>query len=183
MPPLVEAFIWSAQLYPEGGNMMKKQIDKLSVSWFHPVPWQWTLVTLVMTLPMLGCGDNGLGLLPAYGTVTLDGKPLIGAQVIFESESSGPVTGRTDENGEYEMEYSDSRKGAFPGLNKVRINTGIIFGDSEIPEDILEGDQDEIEAKGYLPQEKVPARYNSESELTVNVEEGGAPYDFALTSD
>jgi hypothetical protein len=80
------------------------------------------------------------------------------------------------------MEYSDTRKGAFPGKNVVRISTAVTFDDMEIPEDVLEGDEDEIEEAGYLPKERVPDKYNSQSELTVEVTKGGSPYDFDLTS-
>ncbi len=69
------------------------------------------LALSVTCMLLAGCGGvDDIGLAKAYGTVTLDGQPLANAQLTFESENQGPVTGMTDENGAYYMEFSSSRR-------------------------------------------------------------------------
>lgn len=106
---------------------------------------------LFALLFVLGCNAADVPEL-AYveGTVTMDGKPLEGALVTFNSVSGGrPSYGRTDESGWYEVIYMDGVEGALPGDHVVWIST---FregnGDSEDPE----------ERKSR--KEEVPAQYN-----------------------
>ena len=133
----------------------------------------------IAMLLISGCGGNEMGLEDAYGTVTLDGQPLVDAQIIFHSQK-GDVYARTDQAGKYEMELSTSLRGAFPGENAVRITTAINW-DATDEDDDEEEEEEEYGAEGV--RERVPAKYNMDSELTVDVKSGGAPYDFALTSD
>jgi len=117
-----------------------------------------------------GSGDVGL----VSGTVHLDGKPLEGALVTFypETEGANPLEigtsmGRTDNAGKYELIYNRDQKGAVVGKHLVYIET------------LQEG-------SGYGPgrAEEVPKRYNSNSELHVEVKPGRNTIDFLeLTSD
>lgn len=66
-------------------------------------------------LLLSGCGDANTGpeTVPVSGTVTLDGKPVSGAQVTFVHETFAAF-GETDANGKYELV-----PGAVPGENKI----------------------------------------------------------------
>lgn len=133
---------------------------------------------VMVALCLLGCGGGGPAadtpeLFEAHGTVTLDGKPLKDAQVLFTAENKAPTSGRTDENGHYVIQYNDEVNGAYPGKNVVRINIGLNFDDP---------DADDEEEEDEMAMKNLPAKYNSMTALEVDVKEGGAPYDFKLTS-
>lgn len=104
------------------------------------------------------------------GKITLDGEPLVDAQVEFIPTGSGSTAyGRTDEDGNYEMEYSRDSVGASVGENQVRITTG-------------GATVDENERMVKI-KERIPARYNLKSELIFNVQPGSNTADYELTSD
>jgi hypothetical protein len=96
------------------------------------------------------------------GTVTLDGRPLAGANLVFEPVEGGRAsTGYTDANGRYELFYIRRDKGAKVGRHKVVINAG---------------DPDSGKA------EIVPPRYNQNTTLEAEVKAGDNTLDFALTT-
>lgn len=114
-----------------------------------------------------GCGwGGGGGLGQVRGTVTLDGNPLPGAEVLFTSEEGEgrAPKGRTDEAGRYELKMSLDQRGAPPGHYKVWISTGEAGGTELIPE-------------------RVPSQYNHNSELTADVTPGRNTIDFELSSE
>jgi hypothetical protein len=117
-------------------------------------------------LVCLGCGGGDVGYVE--GTVTMDGAPLPDAIVTFQPEGGRPSSGRTDENGYYELIYTRGKKGAIPGKHTVTIST------------LQEGDPD---AGGESVPEKVPAKYNTDTELTADVKAGRNDFDFDLSSE
>ncbi|MBI1312314.1 carboxypeptidase regulatory-like domain-containing protein [bacterium] len=134
---------------------------------------------LFLILLLTGCGgqkpDYGsLNLVDVSGTVTLDGEPLAGAAVLFESKDQSFSYAETDSSGHYLLQFNSEISGVMPGPKTVRIrSTGLAFEDgSEEPSESDEGDGPE----------RVPARYNSASELTVTVSESERRFDFELTS-
>jgi len=110
-----------------------------------------------------GCGS---GTRPELGTVTgrltLDGKPLTDAVVVFTPGSGGRKSmGHPDQDGKYELSYIRDIKGAKVGPHTVRVTTG---------------------NKMTGKPERLPPRYNTQSELTVEVEPGANVFDFDMTS-
>ena len=81
------------------------------------------VVTLIAaTLSILAGCDNGLGLVPAIGTVTLDKKPVAGVSVLFMPVGSGVLaTGETDEQGQFVMRTAN-HDGARVGEYVVSLN-------------------------------------------------------------
>ena len=138
-----------------------------------------SLATIGLCLP--GCQQVGPdGLVPTYGTVTLDGKPLAGAQIIFRHDTRGEAVGRTDKNGYYEMMYTFSKKGAFVGPNTVSLTTTVVYNDDELSDDELVEDE---EGNMGSKTEKIHEKYRHEtSELVIEVKLRGAPYDIDLES-
>jgi len=124
-----------------------------------------------------GCGGGDYG--SVSGTVTLDGQPLSGAQVMFmPDEGGGPSFGETDTSGKYVLTHNSGSRGAVIGAHSVAIEMGEDeeeYDASGMDEGTLEEQQDE--------EKTLPARYNEESELTAIVEKGDNTVDFALTSD
>ena len=119
---------------------------------------------LPLALLLAGCSSGkDFGLVEGYGTITLDGQPLADARVVFEIRGmygTSATRGRTDAEGKYSLKLADRYNGTVKGKQTVRIT--------------LADDRGE---------EPIPARYNTNSELTVEAVEGGAPYDFDLTSE
>ncbi len=128
------------------------------------------LLSCVLTVVALaGCGgaDRDLPELgQVSGTITLDGKPLQNADIMFEpTEKGGLSSGSTNDEGRYELHYRRGVKGAAVGKHIVRI-------------ECLEGAEQMGGQGGLL----IPAKYNSESTLTAEVKPGDNPnVDFHLT--
>ena len=126
------------------------------------------LAVLISITSFVGCGGNP-NLAEVRGVVTLDGKPLPDAFIVFspESELGGATSyGKTDAQGKYRMKFSDTQSGAWIGVNQVAIRTGDVKPDNS----------------GSTP-ELVPTAYNSKTRLTADVKKGRNTYDFELKSD
>ncbi len=102
---------------------------------------------------ILGCGPNGPEIATVEGTVTLDGKPLPEASVLFINQSGRPAAAWTDESGKYRLIFDENRSGAIPGDNLVRIST-FRFGVEGMPG----------------KKETIAAEYNVRSTLSFKVE-------------
>ena len=132
----------------------------------------------VVATTAVGCGGQKLrdGFVEMYGTVTMDKEPLADAQVEIVTEK-GTSYGRTDSSGRYVAEYSETLKGAGKGPAKVRIRTSIVF-----PGEDTSGLKVDPRTGDFKKEEKVPAKYNTKSELKVELKDDGAPYNFDLTA-
>jgi len=119
-----------------------------------------------------GCGPGGPAVGQVEGTVTLDGEPVAGAIVTFVPVEGGRNSmAETDESGHYVLEYTGGKPGALVGKHKVRIST------YQEPEE-----DDSGQLVGGVP-EKIPAKYNEQTTLEVEVKRGKQTIDFELTSD
>jgi hypothetical protein len=116
------------------------------------------------------------GFTNVIGTVTLDGQPLKNAQLIFETDK-GISYARTDASGRYQAEYSRSLSGVGKGKATVRISTKVSFPDEDVSSFKRDPRSGDLEKE-----ELVPPKYNSKSELIVEIKDDGGPYDFRLTS-
>jgi hypothetical protein len=125
-----------------------------------------------------GCGGDAHPLAPVWGRITLDGEALADASVGFEpvrvgdAVSAGPgAYGSTDAEGRFRLETPDRRAGATVGKNRVWVRT-------------LRASRGRDGDTMLAAQERIPARYNSKTELTFDVPaEGTEAADFALVSD
>ncbi|QDU78209.1 hypothetical protein Pan97_52930 [Bremerella volcania] len=121
---------------------------------------------------LIGCSSSGPQLGTVEGSVMLDGDPLPGAVVSFRPVEGGRTAeGITDENGHFTIEFAAGAKGALLGEHEVRVTT---FRERVI------GDNGRVEDPG-MP-EKVPKKYNEESELIRTVKSGENHFDLELTS-
>jgi hypothetical protein len=119
-----------------------------------------TAVVLLAVTLTTGCGGEQFG--DVTGRVTLDGEPLVGATVEFQPEGGSPAYGVTDEQGRYKLLFSADQQGATVGIHRVRIMS---FNEGRPQEN-----------------ERVPARYNRESELVREVKRGQQTIDFELST-
>ncbi|HEY1064859.1 MAG TPA: carboxypeptidase regulatory-like domain-containing protein [Pirellulales bacterium] len=128
-----------------------------------------TLSAALFSLFVVGCGDDQPPLGEVSGVVTLDGKPLPKARIVFQplDRKSPPSSGTTDDQGRYVLHYNRNHDGAWIGKHQVRITSGrrTESGDGGKP----------IKVK-----ERVPAKYNVNSELEREVTRGRQEIDFQL---
>jgi hypothetical protein len=138
---------------------------------------RWLLGLAVVSV--MGCGGRTFA--PVSGKVTLNGKPLAGATVVFQPvapegsiEAAGPGSqAKTDDKGEFTLKCATGENGAVVGKHRVMIS----LLDTKV------GESDERAPRGGWPLEnQVPVRYNDQTELTRDVPPGGKRFEFALTS-
>lgn len=124
--------------------------------------------TVLIAVLAFGCGAE-VELGDVEGTVTMDGKPLPDATIRFVPVNGGrSALGRTDENGHYKMEYSATASGALVGPVRVEITTAEEVADAA--------------GRSRMKPETVPAKYNTASELKVDVGSSDNKFDFDLES-
>lgn len=127
---------------------------------------------LLLAYCSIGCSNSGPQLGTVEGSVTLDGKPLAGAVVAFRPVEGGRTAeGVTDESGHFTIEFAAGAMGALLGDHEIRVTT---FREKVI------GDNGRVEDPG-MP-EKVPKKYNDQSELIRTVEPGKNRFDLELIS-
>jgi hypothetical protein len=136
---------------------------RLDAGNFRRTSAAWICLAVAM---LAGCGDPDLA--TVTGRVTLDGNPLPKAFLTFAPTSAGGATsfGKSDENGNYRMIFSDTQSGAWIGPSRVEIRTGDLLPDNS----------------GRIP-ELVPSVYNTKSTLTADVKSGSNTVDFDLKSN
>jgi hypothetical protein len=140
----------------------------------------WLLWCIAGLLPLLGCNSAGGNLpktVPASGLVTLDGKPVDGAQVVIVPAGEG-MTGAsavTDSSGRFSLRAYLEKEGAIPGEYKVQV--------SKTVEVKLKGTVDGGDAVRF--DHGVPAKYTvaKTSGLSVSIPDtGNKDIKLALTS-
>lgn len=130
--------------------------------------WQVLIVSLCA-----GCGSSDIvPLADVTGTVLLDGKPLAGATVTYFPDNGSPSISQTDAEGQYDLAYSSTRSGAVAGVrHTIRITTG-------------QPEQEDDDGKPIPPvPERLPPRYNVESQLIEDVRPGSNTIDFRLQTN
>ena len=132
----------------------------------HLRPLAFTAVAFAM---VAGCNRSPYELAPVSGVVTLDGRPLAAARVRFEPRASGDSMdagpgsmGVTDSEGRYKLTTMKGNDGAVVGTHIVRIGTRR-----------TRLDPDNLDRLQVLADETVPMKYNTNTQLTVDVPSGG----------
>ncbi len=118
-----------------------------------------------------GCGGAaGPELGRLSGTVTLDGKPLANARIVFQptGQLASPSVSDTAEDGAFELRFNRDRKGVLPGSHQIRVTTARVVTDAS-------GKETDV-------QEVLPAKYNAKTELTYDVKTGSNQLDLKLES-
>jgi hypothetical protein len=121
-----------------------------------------------------GCGQ-GIRLAPVSGRVTMDGKPLADANIVFDPKNVEPgkdilltFSGKADDDGHYKLFDKDGHEGAAEGVYTVSISQREDFAKMATP---------------HRPRELVPAKYNRNTTLEFTVPPAGTDKaDFELKS-
>lgn len=141
------------------------------------------LATLLVLLFNFGCGggDNGPPLGTVTGKVTLYGKPYTKGLVTFTPDGGGPsATSQTDGDGDFEL-WTNGRKGAVVGTHRVSVVT-IKEVVKSAPVAATSSNDPAYEAQVFggpaaykankEEKEKIPAKFNTSSELKKEVNSG-----------
>ena len=125
------------------------------------------VVATAFVIGLTGCSD-GPKLGTVNGTVKVNGKALPYAYVVFQPIDPQGAYGSayTNEEGEYELQFSRHRKGAPLGQHRVSIRAARA---EELPE-----------SSAAAPKVTLPAIYNTETELVRKVVAGHNKHDFEL---
>ena len=127
-----------------------------------------TLFALLTAATILGCGPAGLNTRPVSGKVTFDGQPIAEGRIQFRAvEGDQRAFSGEIKNGQYTLQ-------ALAGKMKVEI-----IASRPVPGKFDESNPGEKVPVGEM---YIPARYNSQTELTAEVTTGKNQFDFALTS-
>jgi hypothetical protein len=151
----------------------------------------WKLSALALAVAVVGCGGGEgthVELAPVTGVVTLDGKAVDGATIIFSPKGNAPLsTAITDLQGKFTMKTGSGRPGAAVGDHAVGVALSMTAGGSGPPPSSdglapplpseLSGSQAAAQQK-YVPPRTVwvvPEKYSKpeSSGLTVTVPSGG----------
>lgn len=125
------------------------------------------LICLILVISA-GCGNDRPPLASLTGTVTLDGKPVQYAGLMFSPVDGGrPSVGGTNEKGEFKAMYVYGVPGAIIGKHRVLFEEGS-------PDTGPESEEDEF--KPYAP----PANNYTISPKEIEVESGGTRINFTL---
>jgi hypothetical protein len=132
----------------------------------------------LLLVSVAGCGDKKPDIAHVSGRVTLDNEPLVGAKVTFQPIAQegviapGPGSwAETDADGRYTLQVvGDNREGAVVGMHRVEIS-------------LLEQSQPVKDDDRSRTRNRVPARYNFQSDLQREVPPAGTrELDFELTT-
>ena len=132
-------------------------------------------ILLILLIAIISGCDRGLAVAPATGTVTLDGRPVAEAGVLFTPVEGGPAaTGGTDASGRFNLRTAN-RDGAMVGKHLVTITKKETKGLGPFGPTSPEG----IKVIWHVPE-----RYSNTktSGLTASVPGGGEDFKFELTS-
>lgn len=125
-------------------------------------------------------------LISVGGNVMLDGKPLASAVISFDDPETGTFSfARTDASGNYTLQFDSQKNGVLAGKKTVQISTVRTILGLAGEEGVEEGEQStEGEASLSGPKtEAVPACYNKETRLAVEVTSSTTTFNFDLKSD
>lgn len=121
-----------------------------------------------------GCGGPTGDRVPLAGEVTLDGQPLDRGSIEFHPQGEGTITGGMVLDGKFEIPAS---QGVKPGKYFVRI----FAAGGAIENDPVEPPGPEAETQ--VSEERIPAKYNTETELTEDIgDQGTESLRFEVTS-
>lgn len=132
---------------------------------------------------IVGCGGDvtGPAFAPVSGVVTLEGKPIDGATIVFTPKKEGTMSmALSDPDGKFVMKSGSGRKGAAVGDHDVTVILSVATEpatqateDSLAPPLASEMGTDAPKSKpsrvGYI----VPERYSKPGALSVTVPSGG----------
>ena len=141
------------------------------------------LLLFPLVLPLIAaCGPSRPDTAPVNGNVTLDGKPIAGAQVMLVPTQGGrPGQGLTDEQGNFTIGTFEKDDGALLGPHNITVTSKRRVGGSIATADGLEGPPGQQRPKIIW---LTPQKYSRQetSGFSVEVKQGMEPLKLQLVS-
>jgi hypothetical protein len=137
-----------------------------------------TMSLVLVVAASAGCDSGGVTRVAVEGRVTLDGKLLErgSIELIPTEGTTGPAAATTIENGEFSIGEGDG-----PVIGTLRVEIHSIEQPPFALDDPLEFSK---HPPSLVAKDRIPARYNRDSTLTVTTTESGPnKFDFALSND
>ena len=130
---------------------------------------------------------SSVNLVAVSGNVKLDGAFLPSAVITFEDPETGNFSfARTDSTGNYTLQFDSEANGVLPGKKIVRVSTTrTVLGlpGEEGEEEGESSDEGGGSSAAEKKTEDVPACYNKDSKLSVEVTTSTTTFNFDLNSD
>lgn len=140
----------------------------LDPRFFAPVGLMSWLASSLLTL-LVGCGPTGPQRIPVSGVVTLDGKPLSDATIIFTPKGSGAASAASIVDGRFSLTEMD---GPTVGQHGIRINPHEAELEEAVPSELTRSNR----------RPRIPRRYQQEGALSVDVNDEKQLLKFELSS-
>jgi hypothetical protein len=131
---------------------------------------QFLLLGILLVL-ITGCNTSKIPFGYVTGKITIDGEPAPENMVIRfvpQIQGGSPSKGFTDANGNYEMEFSITRKGVEAGPNKVTIENPE-SGRPVVPPNVLKANNKELWVK-IIEVKKRKQKFDFNIDTTIKVE-------------
>ncbi len=123
-----------------------------------------------------------LGLIDVQGTLTLDGTPLSGVEIRFETPDEGIYSyGVTDASGVFRLNFDSRTIGIIPGKKRV-----IVVAESKLEGDRAESHEEtEVasEASESAPTSRIPDCYGRDSQKFIDLRADMRSIEIQLKSD
>jgi hypothetical protein len=107
-----------------------------------------TFLIAIALSALSGCDSGGVALGTVSGKITKNGKPQPGVWVRFVPVQPGrQSSGRTDADGNYELKYTQEKKGALVGKHRISLGSGGEVGEGGNlihPEVVLHSEEVEV---------------------------------------
>ncbi|MEQ1828820.1 MAG: carboxypeptidase-like regulatory domain-containing protein [Pirellula sp.] len=127
---------------------------------------------------VVGCGSGGPQLGRVKGKVTVDGKPVPRASITFFPDFQGSTSyGVTDNNGNYELMFTDTDHGAMVGKFHVGIASKKMARD-EMPDGMKPEEFTKMNAEFV----EIPKKYRGERAFEVEVKAGSNTINLEMDS-
>lgn len=142
---------------------------------------QWIPIAILL---LCGCAGvkqstdySELGLVTVSGTVFLEGQPLSGGSIYFESDDKTYSASNIDSSGGYSLRFNSEQLGVTPGPKTVRIRTQAMPTESGGSEEDPDAKPKAVVSTG------VPDCYDKSSPIRVTVDASSSQFDFDLKRD
>ena len=138
------------------------------------ISWTPRCLAILVLAVASGCGSSGPELGYVTGTVTLDGKPVNGATLIFSPQDGKGTTssGQTDAEGHYKLMFTFKKEGVMLGKHDVKIEKATMGA-----EEVAEAKRLGLPASDAV---RIPSKYGKIGQLSAEVKGGSQTIDFAL---
>lgn len=138
------------------------------------------LCLALLSLITLGCGEsNEIGRLPVSGKVTWNGQPLKTGYIMFRQDGAGASSGSAIVDGSFEMPVN---RGIPIGKYKVEI-TSEKKTSEKVELDPADWGNERQGEMVHATEQFIPARYNTETKLSLTVEGPPVAVSYDLTEN